>query len=779
VLRRELARRRIGEEVVLGPLDPGATAAMLAGILGVAVPGPTVAEVARRSGGNPFAVEELVKDGLESGRLDPGTAALAPAPPGALPWSLRDMVGNRLARLAAGERRLIEDAVVLGDPFPVALLEAVAGLGEDDLFAALGRLRDAGLVEDVPGDPARMRVRHALVREAVEAGLVAADRRRRHARVLRIAAEQGVDLTLDERLTHAIGAGDRAQVHELSLAAARAARRLGGLAEADAHYRRAAEAWAGPAGAPPPAALLQEWGNLLADVGRRPEALDLLTAAREGFRAAGDPDGQTEAAARADWVRFMMGEPAALDDLRALVRAPPPGAPPAALASAMSLLARLLLNADSAIAATSVAHEALALLETVPPDRGAVERMRMLNVIGVAEMEAGRTAEGAGRLDEASRVARALGDRRYEVITQANVASMGARDGPLALADLGSRADRSLALARASGLRADEGWLLFVRAGIHLRAAEPAPVPALLDAAEVVAEEIGGSVHERATLAILRGEHALLLGDLGRARAELQAAVGHAAAGAGNQDDDARFGLMRALRAEGEVDAAWAVIEPWVGVAEATPAVLGMQGALLCGAVEVAALRGDAARAAAMAGLLAAHAPGPRARHAGAVAAAAAGEPADLADVAAAVGEVEATGRAWEGVRMRLGAGEVLGIAGVDRRALAEIVAPAREVALGIGAGPWVRRAEQLMRALGRRVSGARSGSGQAGLTRRELEVLRLVAAGLTNRQISERLYISEPTAATHVTHILQKLRVQNRAEAARVAAERGLAGEG
>ncbi len=52
-------------------------------------------------------------------------------------------------------------------------------------------------------------------------------------------------------------------------------------------------------------------------------------------------------------------------------------------------------------------------------------------------------------------------------------------------------------------------------------------------------------------------------------------------------------------------------------------------------------------------------------------------------------------------------------------------------------------------------------------LTRRETEILALLAEGLSNRGISDRLVISEGTAKFHVANILRKLRVANRAEAA------------
>jgi DNA-binding CsgD family transcriptional regulator len=61
------------------------------------------------------------------------------------------------------------------------------------------------------------------------------------------------------------------------------------------------------------------------------------------------------------------------------------------------------------------------------------------------------------------------------------------------------------------------------------------------------------------------------------------------------------------------------------------------------------------------------------------------------------------------------------------------------------------------------------------GLSAREIEVLRLVAAGRSNGEIAERLFITRKTAGVHVTHILNKLGVSNRVEAAMAAARLGL----
>lgn len=65
--------------------------------------------------------------------------------------------------------------------------------------------------------------------------------------------------------------------------------------------------------------------------------------------------------------------------------------------------------------------------------------------------------------------------------------------------------------------------------------------------------------------------------------------------------------------------------------------------------------------------------------------------------------------------------------------------------------------------------------AGKLGITPRELEILSLIAVGLTNREIAAKLFVSENTVKTHSSHVFGKLNARRRTEAVQIAKSSGL----
>ena len=63
----------------------------------------------------------------------------------------------------------------------------------------------------------------------------------------------------------------------------------------------------------------------------------------------------------------------------------------------------------------------------------------------------------------------------------------------------------------------------------------------------------------------------------------------------------------------------------------------------------------------------------------------------------------------------------------------------------------------------------------ELGITRRELEVLELIAQGMSNREIAEKLFVSENTVKTHSSHVFDKLQAKRRTQAVQLGKEMGL----
>ena len=146
-----------------------------------------------------------------------------------------------------------------------------------------------------------------------------------------------------------------------------------------------------------------------------------------------------------------------------------------------------------------------------------------------------------------------------------------------------------------------------------------------------------------------------------------------------------------------------------------------------------------------------------------------------------AASAAEHVGDAWLAASAKLLEAEAAATGGAAARAV-EAIRAAHATATGLGAQPLVADVEALARRarISLEASAVRAlGQEDAirlGLTSRESEVLALVTAGRTNREIGAELYVSEKTASVHVSNILRKLGVGSRVEAAAVAQRVGMA---
>jgi ABC-type transport system substrate-binding protein/class 3 adenylate cyclase len=252
---RELGSWRLGErarqryphrykEIEVRPLPPDVSRVLAVGAAGGEIP-DTVAELlAERSGGNPFFLEEAIRDLVERGALqrENGKWTLAIGEDElAIPALVQGALQARLDRLDPATREVLSIAAVIGRTFGIPLLERL--VARDQLMPALTDLQRLDLIYEKSRRPnPEYRFRHGLVQEVAYNSLVDSKRRKLHKRVgeaLEEIYEESPEEAYGLLARHFGEADDAEKAVEYLLKAGDAARGIYADREALEHYRRA------------------------------------------------------------------------------------------------------------------------------------------------------------------------------------------------------------------------------------------------------------------------------------------------------------------------------------------------------------------------------------------------------------------------------------------------------------------------------------------------------------------------------------------------------------
>jgi DNA-binding CsgD family transcriptional regulator/tetratricopeptide (TPR) repeat protein len=810
----ELGRLPSTVTVGLGRLGRADLAELAAARLGHPPTPGDLDTLVERTGGNPFFAEQILASG--------GPAALVPA-------RLRDALLARLAGMPPAAVAVLRLAAVAGDVVDHGILAATSGLDEDELLRAVGELVDRRLLV---GFDSGYRFSHALVREVVYDQIVPGERMSLHRRLAEaMTAASGVAATLAH---HWGRAGNRPEALAASVVAGREAEAAGAFSEASEHYERALALWDE---VPDPAAvtgvdrvvLLGLAGDAAGFVPRSELAVARLRAAVDGLDPAVDPVPVALLRTRLVYHLWSMGRDrdaaVAAEAAAGLVRDLAPSADQTKVLATWSLA--LMISGDPA-EAEAAAGRALALAETTGADEA---RCNALSALGTCLVARGETERGISALRESLDIARECG--RPLLLCRGYLNLSDALIGGDRLAEALDVTREGLAAARRVGLYRSRGALILVNA------AEAMFELGRWDECRRALDEIDDldpDVMTGVTAATITARLAAAQGDLivaasaadrarhlargvaaARVRVPLAIADATVALAGGRCDDaadvvdrcldDPGTGVLRdqellclllhGVRAEvrrAEVGrAARTRARPrrpsdGTNVADGTGATDAADPVLVAAkqlAVRARTLAGDhpGARAAATLVTIDAELSRGTGQH-------------DPAVWAAAVAANEAVGRLHDAAAARLGRGEALlarpggrqeaarelHAAGVGAEQLGarplgdEITALARRARLDLDVGQ--RPASSAMAASPPSTGADRADTSQQGawlLTSRELDVLRLVAAGRTNPEIAQALFISRKTAGNHVSHILTKLGVANRVQAAAMGLRLGL----
>jgi DNA-binding CsgD family transcriptional regulator/tetratricopeptide (TPR) repeat protein len=731
-----------------------------------------------RSEGHPLFLAEMVRDLLPS-RAAAGTDARIGFR--RLPNGVREIIGERLAALAPPCLDLLQRAAVIGRQFPTTLLCRLA----DDMNPArclelLHEARAASLA-DQSADAGTWQFAHMLMRDALYGQLPAAQCQALHRRVAEALAQQHADdpaPVLSALAHHWFASGDAAQAVDYATRAARHATAMLAHEEAMRLYRLAAEAL--PAAASHDAArcrMLLALGEAQNSAGDSAGALPTFTRAASLARRLGDAGllaGAAIGVGNTVWRQGSDGTPAVALLQEALVLVPADD--PRAQAALLSALCRALLFASRPQQAEQAWRQAVALARALGDPELLYEAL--------SSIASGRWyPEGLALRIEAAREAIDLVRHtphvqwsRTTVIGWHTGDLMEYGDGVAALAAARMHLEHSLAV----GEPFNEATALAAQAMIATHQGRFADGEALAQQALRCGERF-----DRANAAGMFGVQMFTLRrHQGRLR-ELAPVLERFL----QQQSLARTwrpGLAIMHFELGARDAARHVFEDLAADGFAGLPNDAIRTASLAYLAEVCAWLGDTAHAARLHALLLPYAG--RCIVFGAHTASLGSADRLLGLLAATLqrwGEAQrhfetaieldqrSGGRPWlprtrcDFARMLLQRGQ-----GADReQALLQLDA-ALEEAQALGLGSVLEQAQLLRQPLTQAMPAP---AHPAGLSARELQVLRLVAAGKTNPQIAAELHRSPATVAIHVRNILDKTRSANRAEAAAFAARHGL----
>ena len=745
----DLERRRHVCHVTLGRL----TQAQVGELLSHVYRGPVSHRVSealhRRTGGNPFFVEELV---MAAGDAEPERLADLP-----LPWTLTETVLRHLEGLDDEALRVVDAAAVLGRRIPFDQLATLTGLGEDDLIGVLRLLVARGLV--VEQEPDVFAFRHALTHEAVEARLLGRERRRLHAKALTALQEAGSD-DWSAMAAHARAAGRWDDMVDAARAGARC------------HVE-------GPCASPPTALDLAELGLSEAEDDLELRRLacqaawmsgSLTTARRHGARwwslaaQAGDDRSEFQALCLLGRAAFDDGDQTAMWEAYRSAYATAerlPRGPELALASVLMSEAHMLTG--KAAKAVEWADRALAEAAEVGDDssvpRALVNKGSAL--LGLAE----RAEEGLRVLEQAEAAATAAGDEFTLVRAEQNKLDHQINAWPVA--DTRRAIDGVLERRVAQGATGSATVLMALMAAqFEVTVGDRDRVFARLRQAERFDPHLDEGQY--------RQWHAGLLAGMAMEAADHDGAEPYLARlrsldGVSAREDQWTAGLEAqqgaALHDRRRVERALATLgqraAPPANLISAEP-LLRAVAAGLGVSVPVPELRALVATISPPGDKHEWHPGTPF--HVEGLLLAAEGRLDEAATALAASGVASPLRRpAWVRAAALVELAKVRAALGNRNGAATDATAAVAVLAAWPGwRGDEARALEQRLRG-----GAASEAGGPVGLTPREREVAALVAEGRSNGQIAAALFISTKTASVHVSNILNKLKLANRAEIA------------